>query len=157
MRKQMSASNDLSAYVGSWKGTNNLYLSWLPDPLRQSESTMTVSLKANKQFVAFEYTWAYEGEPQEGLILLGGDTRSNAAQTVWTDSWHSSHTIMLSDGEFGEDGSVSVMGHYKVEGHPEWGWRTEIIPAGKTLRIKMFNVSPEGDEELAAETDYTRA
>jgi hypothetical protein len=152
----MGINDDLSRYAGTWAGTNNLYLSWLPDPLRQSESDLTVSLKANGQFVSFEYTWAHEGEPQEGLILLGCDKKSDAVQTVWTDSWHSSHTFVLSDGKSSEDGSISVKGYYKVEGHPDWGWRTDIIPNGEELRIVMYNVSPEGDEELAVETDFHR-
>ena len=151
----MGLTVDLGQYVGSWAGTNKLYLSWLPDPLRQSESELTVSLKANSQFASFEYTWAYEGKQQEGLILLGLDKKSDAVQTVWTDSWHSSHTMVLSDGKVAEDGSISVKGYYKVEGHPDWGWRTDIIPGGETLRIVMYNVSPDGDEELAVETDFT--
>jgi hypothetical protein len=63
---------------------------------------------------------------------------------------------MLSDGTVADDSSVSVKGYYKVEGHPDWGWRTDIILAGKSLRIVMYNVSPEGDEELAVETDFAR-
>jgi hypothetical protein len=152
----MSVNDDLAKYVGTWTGTNNLYLSWLPDPLRQSQSTLNVSLKANGQFVAFEYTWAYEGEPQEGIILLGCDTRSDAVQTVWTDSFHSSHTFMLSDGNVAENGDISVKGYYKVEGHPDWGWRTDIISGDEKLRLVMYNVSPEGEEELAVETDFIR-
>ena len=152
----MSVNDDLAKYVGTWTGTNNLYLSWLDDPLRQSESTLNVSFKANRQFVAFEYTWAHEGQPQEGIILLGGDKKSDAVQTVWTDSWHSSHAFVLSDGKANGDGSVTVKGYYKVEGHPDWGWRTDIVPAGENLRIVMYNVSPDGDEELAVETEYSR-
>jgi len=152
----MSVNDDLAKYVGTWTGTNNLYLSWLPDPLRQSQSTLNVSLKANGQFVAFEYTWSYEGKPQEGIILLGCDTRSDAVQTVWTDSFHSSHTFMLSDGKVAENGDISVKGFYKVEGHPDWGWRTDMIPRDEKLRIVMYNVSPEGVEELAVETDFIR-
>jgi hypothetical protein len=152
----MSVTKDLSAYVGTWTGTNNLYLSSDPASLRQSESNLTVSLKANGQFVTFDYTWAYKGEPQEGVILLGCDPRSDAVQTVWTDSWHSSHTFMLSDGKVSDDGAISVKGYYKVRDHPDWGWRTDIIPQGDVLRIVMYNVSPEGDEELAVETDFTR-
>ena len=152
----MSVNHDLANYVGRWTGTNKLYLSHLPEPLKQSQSTLNVSLKANGQFVAFEYTWAYEGEPQEGIILLGCDTKSAAVQTVWTDSWHSSHTFMLSDGTAAKNGEISVKGYYKVEGHPDWGWRTDIIPGNEKLRIVMYNVSPEGEEELAVETDFVR-
>lgn len=152
----MSVNDDLAKYVGTWTGTNNLYLSWLDDPLRQSESVLNVSLKANRQFVSFEYTWAHEGRPQEGIILLGGDTKSDAVQTVWTDSFHSSNTLMVSDGKVNGDGSISVKGYYKVEGHPDWGWRTDIISAGEKLRIVMYNVSPDGDEELAVETEYSK-
>lgn len=152
----MSVNDDLAGCEGTWTGTNNLYLSWLPDPLRQSPSDLTVSLKANKQFVAFDYTWAYEGEPQEGMMILGCDKKSDAVQTVWTDSWHSAHTLMVSNGKVSDDGSISVMGHYSVEGHPDWGWRTVIVPGKETLRIVMYNVSPEGKEELAVETDFVR-
>ncbi len=152
----MSLNEDLAKYVGTWSGTNILHTPWMPETLRQSPSDLTVSLKANRQFVAFEYTWAYEGEPQEGIILLGCDTRSDAVQTVWTDSWHSSHTFMLSDGKAADDGSISVKGYYKVEGHPDWGWRTDIIPDGEKLRIVMYNVSPEGEEDIAVETDFSR-
>lgn len=152
----MSINEDLAKYVGTWRGTNRLHVTWMPEPLKESESKLEVSLKANRQFVSFEYTWAYEGEPQEGLIVLGCDPKSDAIQTVWTDSWHSSHTFMLSDGAVADDGSITVKGHYKVKDHPDWGWRTDIIPGDASLRVVMYNVSPEGDEEIAVETDFTR-
>jgi len=152
----MSVTDKLAKFVGSWKGTNKLYLSWLPDPLKESESAMTVSLKANGQFVAFDYTWNYEGEPQEGLILLGCDPKSNTVQTVLTDSWHSQNTLIFSDGTAANDGTVSVKGYYKVPDNPDWGWRTDVVPGDDTLKILMFNVSPEGVEEPAVETEFSR-
>lgn len=152
----MGVNDDFARFAGNWRGTNNLYFPSADGPPTQSESNLNVSLKANRQFVAFEYTWVHEGRPQEGIILLGGDKKSDAVQTVWTDSWHSSHTFMLSDGKANSDGSVTVKGFYKVEGHPDWGWRTDIVPLGEKLRIAMYNVSPDGDEELAVETEYSR-
>jgi hypothetical protein len=152
----MSINKDFAKFNGNWKGTNKLYLSWLPEPLKESDSLMTVSLKANGQFVQFDYTWSYEGEPQEGLLVLGCDDKSNAVQTVWTDSWHSRHAFMVSDGT-ANDGIVSVKGFYKVAGHPDWGWRTDIIPADDSFKVIMYNVSPDGVEELAIETEYQRA
>ena len=152
----MSVRDDLAKCAGRWTGTNKLYFEGAEGPVRQSQSTLNVSLKANGQFVAFEYTWAYEGEPQEGIILLGCDKNSDAVQTVWTDSWHSSHTFMLADGTVSKTGEISVIGYYKVEGHPDWGWRTDVIPHDEKLRIVMYNVSPEGDEQLAVQTDFVR-
>lgn len=153
----MSINEEFAGLTGTWKGTNNLYLSWLPDPLRRSESEMTVSLKANGQFVQFDYNWAYEGEQQEGLLVLGCDTKSDDVQIIWTDSWHSRHVFMVSDGQVLDDGTVTAKGYYKVPDHPDWGWRTDIQRGDDTIKIVMYNVSPEGAEDLAVETEYSRA
>jgi hypothetical protein len=49
------------------------------------------------------------------------------------------------------------MGYYSVPNNPDWGWRSEIIPGEDSFRYAMFNVSPEGIEEIAVETDFARA
>ncbi|MBK9156181.1 MAG: DUF1579 family protein [Chloracidobacterium sp.] len=152
----MSIQSEFEGHAGRWHGTNILYLSGPEGPKKLSPSDLTVSFKANGQFVAFDYTWEYEGELQEGFLVLGSDERSDAVQAVWTDSWHNRNVLMLCDGKKAPEGTFSVKGFYKVEGHPDWGWRTEIIPGDGTLRIGMYNVSPEGEEELAVETDLTR-
>lgn len=153
----MSVDAKLAALTGRWKGTNRLNLSWLPDPVKESDSAAAIELKGNGQFLSMDYTWSYEGEPHMGTLLLGCDTKSHAVQVVWTDSWHMSHKFMVCDGKIGGDGTVNVKGHYSVPDHPDWGWRTEIIPNGDKFTLKMFNVTPEGDEEWAVETEYTRA
>jgi Protein of unknown function (DUF1579) len=153
----MSVHESLANLEGKWKGTNRLYLSWLPDPLRESDSTATVSLKANGQFLNIEYTWAYEDKPQQGILLLGCDSKSDAAQAIWTDSWHMSHKFMVCDGIVDGGGNVNVKGFYTVPDHPDWGWRMEIRPDTAAFRLVMYNVSPDGDEELAVDTEYSRA
>jgi hypothetical protein len=53
---------------------------------------------------------------------------------------------------------LSVRGSYAAPPGPDWGWRIEITPDGRTLRIVMFNIWPDGSrEDLAAEASYTRA
>lgn len=145
----------MSGFVGSWKGVNHLYLGDAPEQHLRSDSTMLVSLKANGQIAAFDYRWDYENEQQEGLILLGCDPKSGVAQTIWTDSFHSRNAFIVSDGKY-SDSMYSVKGYYKVPGYPDWGWRTDIHPNDETLIITMYNVSPEGVEELAVETEFFR-
>lgn len=153
----MSVNEQLARLAGSWKGTNNLYLSREPASLAESDSTAEVSLKANGQFLGIDYKWSFEGRPQEGLLVIGGDKESDAAQLVWTDSWHMSHKFMVCDGRVNDHGVVDVKGYYQVPGHPDWGWRTKIFPGGASFRLVMYNVSPDGDEDLAVETNFLRA
>lgn len=153
----MSVHERLAALAGNWKGVNRLNLSWTPDPIKESASTASVSLRVGGQCLEIAYTWEYEGKQQEGVIVLCGDDASDSITAVWTDSWHSANVLMTCKGTVADSGRVNVKGHYKVEGHPDWGWRTEIVPAGDSFKYLMFNVSPEGAEEWAAETEFTRA
>ena len=89
--------------------------------------------------------------------MLGRDKNSGIVNATWTDSWHMAHQLMRCEGELVEDGSVSLKGNYKVDGHPDWGWRTQIVPGEDTLRYLMYNVSPEGEEEIAVEMDFSPA
>ncbi len=153
----MSVHKKLGSLAGEWKGTNELHTPWMPEPLHRSDSTMKVSEQIRGQFLSFEYTWSHEGKPQEGIIIVGWDGQKNVVKAVWTDSWHMSHNLMNCEGSIGGDGTLSMKGYYAVEGHPDWGWRTDIIPGGDTFKLVMYNVTPEGEEALAVETKYTRA
>ncbi len=152
----MSVDRKLANLVGDWKGTNRLHVPWMPEPIKESDSTATVRSKMNGQFLSVEYTWSFEGEPQEGMLILGTDAKSEAVQAVWTDSWHSKDVLMLCNGSFTSDGGISVIGSYAVPDHPDWGWRTEITQGPDFFRYAMYNLSPEGAEEIAVETDFTR-
>lgn len=128
----------------------------MPDPIKESASTATVSSKVNGQCLEFTYTWEYEGEKQEGFIFLNGSSNSDSIKAFWTDSWHSKDVLMECNGTVSETGAVNIKGHYSVPDHPDWGWRTEIVPNGDSFKYLMFNVSPEGVEEWAVETEFTR-
>lgn len=153
----MGVDHNLSNLVGSWTGTNRLHLPWMSEKLKESNSAAVVSSKMNDQFLSIEYTWSFGGDPQEGLLIVGCDEKSDAVQAVWTDSWHSKGVLMLCNGETNADGGFSVTGSYSVPDNPDWGWRTEISPNSIGFRYAMYNVSPDGVEELAVETDFARA
>ena len=64
---------------------------------------------------------------------------------------------MLSQGEPGVTGKISVLGSYDVADGPPWGWRTMYAqPSPDELVISHFNIPPEGNEYLGVETRYTR-
>ncbi|MEO6334992.1 MAG: DUF1579 family protein [Pyrinomonadaceae bacterium] len=152
----MSAQKQLTDLIGSWKGTNRLHTAWLPEKLQESESHAVVRSKMNGQFLSIEYTWSFKGNSQEGMLLIGCDLSSDAVQAVWTDSWHSKDVLMLCNGTADADGGIAVTGHYSVPENPDWGWRTEITPTSAGFDYTMHNLSPEGAEELAVETQFTR-
>ena len=151
----MAIPEQLAALVGSWKGTNRLNLPFTPDPIFESPSNGIVRKRANGACLEIEYDWVYEGERREGFIVIsvgkGGD-----ASAVWTDGWHSKDVLMTCEGRVTGAGGVDLKGNYRVEGHPDWGWRTEIVPGADSFKYLMFNVSPEGTEEWAVETEFTR-
>lgn len=152
----MSIPEKLRSLSGNWTGNNRLHLPWLPEPTLDSDGTATVTSRAGTQFLEIAYTWSHEGKPQEGIIVLGGDNKTDAVNAFWTDSWHMAHQLMSCEGKEGSNGSVSVKGSYKVEGHPDWGWRTEIDPGEDSFVYKMYNVTPEGEESIAVEMEMTR-
>ncbi len=153
----MSITDRLSALAGEWKGTNRLNLSWLPDPVKESDSTANVTTRVGGQCLEIAYTWKHDGQGQEGLLILNSAAKGDEVAAWWTDSWHSANVLMSCKGNVSEDGRVNLVGHYSVPDHPDWGWRTEIVPEGETFKYLMFNVSPEGEEEWAVETVFTRA
>ena len=142
--------------TGEWKGTNRLHLNWMPDPILESDSTAVVRQLARGQCLEIVYTWSYKGELHEGILLLSGDAGTGAIRAVWTDSWHSANVIMVCDGSVRPDGGISVKGSYAVPDHPDRGWRTEIFLDDQDFNYVMYNISPEGLEELAVETRFSR-
>ena len=153
----MSVPTKLQQLVGNWKGVNRLHLGeWGPTPLHESTGTATVRERIGGQFLEIAYTWEYDGKLQDGVMILGGDNKTDAVNAFWTDSWHMAHNVMLCEGTESAEGGVSVKGSYKVEGHPDWGWRSEIVATDDSFEYKMFNVTPDGDETIAVEMDLNR-
>ena len=156
----MSNLDGLAACVGSWRGTNRL-----EDPhnniAEDSPATATVASVLGGRFVRMDYTWGYKGKPQEGSILFGCDPQEGTVAASWIDTWHMGRKMMACQGPATGDGTLSVRGSYAAPPGPDWGWRIDVTPGdpetGRALRMVMFNIWPEGKEELAVEATYTRA
>ncbi len=117
---------------------------------------MAVAPAAQGRFLTFTYTWAYEGKPQDGVLLLGH--ADDEVTGAWIDSWHMGNKVMVSRGAASAAGGVSIAGTYAAPPGPDWGWRTVVEPrVGDTFRFAMYNLTPDGEETLAVEVIYTRA
>lgn len=151
----MSIPQSLTDLAGEWVGTNLL---WLADePLRESRTTMTIETAARGRFAVMRYTWADEGEPQDGLLLVGRPSKKGGLEAVWIDSWHMGHGTMTLGGAPNESDEVSLAGSYAAPPGPDWGWRIEIVPDAGGFRLLMFNIAPDGEVYPAVEARYSRA
>ena len=141
--------------VGKWKGTYRLWMY----PKKESEDSATtaeIRFVGADKFLLFTYTWVQGEKNQEGVFLLGGD--KDVASATWGDSWHMAPQPMICEGVLEDDGNKLVLnGHYSA-GPAKWGWRTELtLKDSGTLVMKAFNISPEGQEALAIQSEMERA
>ncbi|MDL5511133.1 DUF1579 family protein [Arenibacter sp. M-2] len=146
-----------SKFIGHWKGTYRLVLSWLPEPDYISVSNMEIKSVANGKFLVLSYDWQHEGIKQDGLLLIGNHNKKADVTASWVDSWGMGGKIMNCFGAINQQGDIIIKGSYEVPDGPDWGWRIEIpCPTKDTLQIIMYNLTPEGEESLAGDANYTR-
>lgn len=146
----------LKDLAGTWTGTNRL---WYPpgEPPSESASNATITPVAQGRFVRLDYTWEYEGAPQDGSLLVGFDSSRTAVTAVWVDSWHMGEVALVCEGAPTSGEEISVLGSYAAPPGPDWGWRTTIqTGAGDTFQLRMYNITPDGMAELAVEAVYQR-
>jgi hypothetical protein len=117
-----------------------------------SASTAAVTTVGQRKFVAITYTWEIEGQPQDGLIVFP----EQGTAATWLDSWHMGDSIWVSQASR-EGDKVVLRGSYPAPPGPDWGWRIEVgLDEGEKLAIRMFNISPEGQEWPAVTSVYER-
>ena len=86
----------LIACAGSWRGTSTLQ-----DPHAgvAAESPSTADVSPGPGGVRLDYTWSYQGKPQQGSILFGIDAAAGAVTARWTDTWHTGNQPMACSGQ----------------------------------------------------------
>jgi Protein of unknown function (DUF1579) len=152
----MTIPVSLAGLLGSWKGNNNLWV-FPTDHVRASDTTMVVASVAQGKFAAFQYTWVYEGAPQDGLLVVSADQHPDVAQSFWIDSWHMQDKFMRCQGGLGKNGEINLKGSYEAPPGPDWGWQIDIrLKQDGTLLLEMHNITPDGISQLAVEAAYSR-
>ena len=148
----MSLGNEhdrLAAFAGAWTGVAR---TWLDPKQPPSENPFsgTAKLVLGGRFLRFEYRTELDGTPIAGELILGYERDEGRWATAWIDSFHTGSCILSSHG-LPKDTVISVFGEYFVKGAEErWGWRT-VFDESEGFRIRMYNVSPERQEDLGVE------
>jgi Protein of unknown function (DUF1579) len=148
----------LAAMAGDWEGRFRLWFQ-PGTPAEDSVQRGSIRLVGSGRFLLHEYEGECVGEPFEGVALWAYHLDENAFECAWGESFGTGTSIMFSTGRV-EDGRFGALGSYGAgDGSPErWGWRTELSqPDAEHLDIRMFNVTPAGQETLAVEVNYRRA
>lgn len=141
--------------IGTWKGTKKLYFKPEDAPY-ESESTLVVTSLANGAFLQLTYTWRYKDTEHEGVLLVCTKGVSQSATAAWGDSFHQSGCLMHLKGQMDGEG-VDVTGAYAAPPGPDWGWRIVLEAAGADrLSLTMYNIWPEGQEDLAVKIPFYR-
>jgi hypothetical protein len=152
----MGDINKLKAVAGNYKGTNRLHDPHTNEP-DDTPSNLTLTRILNGRFIRIDYTWSYQSKPQEGSMLIGFEPDENLATIHWIDTWHMSNKVLALNGAVESDDSINVLGSYPAPPDPDWGWRIVIKASDeKSLKISMFNITPQGDEYPAVEANYTK-
>jgi hypothetical protein len=153
----MNGLEPLINLAGAWKSTYKLFLS-PTHPAQESASRASVRSIAAGRFVQIDYTWAHEGKPHAGSIIIGHQAKDALVTAHWVDSFHNSDKVMACTGSAKPGGAIDVYGTYEAPPGPNWGWRTTIEPRGRSsFRMRMYNISPEGQEDLAVDASYVRS
>lgn len=157
-RKTGGAHHLLARLVGEWEGTTRTYLE--PGVLAEISQTYgTIRPLLDGRFVLHEYRTSMDGEVQQGFALYGCNLGTGLFESAWVDSYHMGSAIMTSLGERMPDGFFVLGSYPDYSGGPDWGWRTEIELVeddDDNLRIRAYNITPQGAEALAVETEYRR-
>ncbi len=152
----MSEMSLLRNLVGSWSGNCR---TWFEPEKLADESRVDSHIQAVFEgcFVRHSYRGAIQGKPRIGEELIAFNSVTELFQVSWIDDFHMNYAILFSQGTQ-TNGGFSVVGQYDVgEKQPRWGWRTnyECLESERLL-ITAYNISPEGFEAKAVETDLRR-
>lgn len=139
---------------GEWAGNYKLWFS-PAEPYIESKTTAGLKKGIRGTCLKVAYDWEYDGKPQEGLIVCAFDPNRELVRAAWFDSFHMANDFLDCEGS-SEGGAVNFAGSYSAPVGPAWRWRTILDSDDGAFRMRMYNIHPDGTEEIAVEAVYTR-
>lgn len=140
---------------GEWNG---IYKLWFSPAEPYIESNTTAGLKRGIRGTCLKiaYDWVYEDKPQEGLIVCSFDPNRELVRAAWFDSFHMANDFLDCEGS-SDGGEINFTGSYAAPVGPHWRWRTILKNEDGAFRVQMYNIHPNGTEDLAVDAVYSKA
>ena len=153
----------LARMAGRWTGNAKTYA----DPSNPEQAEIapldgTIEMILGGRFLRFAYVSRALGESIAGELTIAYEKGDRLFRMSWIDSLHTSPAILVSESKPVPEGdgaaTITAFGTYFAgEGQPRWGWRTELDDqTDGQLRVRMFNIMPDGEESIGVEIDLTR-
>jgi hypothetical protein len=143
---------------GHWEGTNRVWFE-PGNPIDTAQITGKMSSVLGGRFLEWQYDTAFQSTAIEGKMLFGLYLKLNKYELTWVDTFHTGTFMMYASG-IAEGDIFNATGHYVAGENNEqtWGWRTTLeIISNNEIIIRAYNITPEGEEQLALQYDLKRS
>lgn len=151
----------LLAMRGDWQGLTRLHAGHADQAEHASPAWLRCVQAGTPMRARLRYVWTFEDRIREGHVLLAMDPATRRASAAWMDSGVGGAVggaeVLSLRGWLDDTGLLRLCGQSSDDEAAGWTWRLELdCPEPGQLELRLYTTSPQGEEELAASSEYRR-